>query len=140
MLLQLTLIYCCVGEMHLADDEVETKTDDKVEEVDYESEPEEEEKPKKKEVDIFIYSTTPIIPIHLFPTFTWGRCTMTYASMLLGHTLPPSSVRCLSDITLSNHILSSLPVRLLHCTSIPSSSFLHSAPLFESHVHLTSYP
>ena len=65
MLLRLTFMYSClqlvrvtiVGEMHLADDDVETKTDDKVEEVDYESEPEEEEKPKKKEVHLFRQST-----------------------------------------------------------------------------------
>ena len=61
-----------VGEMHLADDEVETKTDEKVDEVDYESEPEEEEeKPKKKEVDLFIQSTTPILSIHLNSNYMW---------------------------------------------------------------------
>ena len=79
-----------------------------------------------------------LLPFHIIPTFMCGQCTMTYASMQHGRTLPPTidhSLRYhpfLCTAILSYSFLSSFSI------TFPSYSFLHNAPLNSSHAHATS--
>ena len=64
-----------------------------------------------------------LLPLHLVPTFVWGRCLMTiYAFMYRDRTRPPPTVpfSSISSVTMSNRILVCRPLFLHPCTSIYS--------------------
>ena len=79
-----------------------------------------------------------------FPTFVWGRSTMTYAYMKHGRTLHQPTVLYLWQHpllcpTIFYYVFLSSFSPVL---SVPSPSFLRSVPLFSTHAHttLTSFP
>ena len=81
--------------------------------------------------DMKVRTTYSSLPLHLIPTFMWGRCTMTYTSMWHGRTrtLTTLTVSCL---TLFSHLFLVFRSSFSLVFSIPSPSFLRSANLFSS--------